>query len=130
MYVHTHTHPHTHTPTHTHTHKRTHSHTLTHTHTHTHPHPPTHPPTHPQTHTHTQIQISSKKFARHLLKKYLRRSYKAINNLFRDSHTQIPHHVATSRLNFDKIQITGFRKTRDKTARNLRTGSNNKSKQK
>ena len=26
-------------------------------------------------------------------------------------HTQIPHHVTTSQLNFDKIQITGFHKT-------------------
>ena len=42
-------------------------------------------------------------------------------------HTQIPHHVATSQLNFDKIQITGFRKTQDNRARNLRTDSSNKS---
>ena len=42
-------------------------------------------------------------------------------------HTQIPHHVATSQLNFDKIQITGFRKTRDNRTRNLRTNSSNKS---
>ena len=42
-------------------------------------------------------------------------------------HTQIPHHVTTSQLNFDKIQITGFRKTRDNRTRNLRTDSSNKS---
>ena len=41
-------------------------------------------------------------------------------------HTQIPCHVATSQLNFGKIQITGFRNTRDNRARNLRTGSSNK----
>ena len=41
-------------------------------------------------------------------------------------HTQVPYHVATSQLNFDKIQITGFRNTRDNRARNLRTGSSNK----
>ena len=43
------------------------------------------------------------------------------------SHTQILHHVTTSQLNFDKIQITGFRKTRDNRTRNLRTDSSNKS---
>ena len=42
-------------------------------------------------------------------------------------HTQIRHHAATSNLNFDKIQITGFCKTRDNIARNLRTDSSNKS---
>ena len=42
-------------------------------------------------------------------------------------HTQIPHHVTTSQLNFDKIQITGFRKTRDNRIRNLRTDYSNKS---
>ena len=45
-------------------------------------------------------------------------------------HTQIPHHVTTSQLNFDKIQITGFRKTQDNRTRNLRTDSSNKSQQK
>ena len=43
------------------------------------------------------------------------------------SHTQIPHHVATSQLNFDKVQITDFHKTRDNRAGNLRTDSGNKS---
>ena len=38
-------------------------------------------------------------------------------------HTQIPHHVTTSQLNFDKIQITDFRKMRDSRTRNLRTDS-------
>ena len=33
-------------------------------------------------------------------------------------HTQIPHHVATSQLNCDKIQITGFHKMRDNRAGN------------
>ena len=42
-------------------------------------------------------------------------------------HTQILHHVTTSQLNFDKIQINGFRKMRDNRTRNLRTDSNNKS---
>ena len=42
-------------------------------------------------------------------------------------NTQIPHHVTTSQLNFDKIQITDFRKTRDNRTRNLRTDSSNKS---
>ena len=28
-------------------------------------------------------------------------------------HTHILHHVTTIQLNFDKIQVTGFRKTRD-----------------
>ena len=42
-------------------------------------------------------------------------------------HTQIPHHVTTSQLNFYKIQITGFRKTQDNRTRNLRTDSSNKS---
>ena len=41
-------------------------------------------------------------------------------------HTQIPHHVATSQLNFDKIQITGYRKTQDNKAENLSTDSSNK----
>ena len=35
-------------------------------------------------------------------------------------HTQILHHVAANQLNFDKIQITGLRKTRDNRAGNLR----------
>ena len=39
------------------------------------------------------------------------------------SHTKILHHVATSQLNCEEIQIAGFRKTRDNKARNLRTGS-------
>ena len=43
------------------------------------------------------------------------------------SHTQTLNHVETSQLNNDKIQITGFRKTRDNTAGNLRTNSSNKS---
>ena len=38
-------------------------------------------------------------------------------------NTQIPHHVTTSQLNFDKIQITDFRKMRDSRTRNLRTDS-------
>ena len=42
-------------------------------------------------------------------------------------HTQIPYHVATSQLSFDKIQITGFRKTRDNRAGNLKTDLSNKS---
>ena len=42
-------------------------------------------------------------------------------------NTQIPHHVTTSQLSFDKIQITDFRKTRDNRTRNLRTDSSNKS---
>ena len=42
-------------------------------------------------------------------------------------NTQIPHYVTTSQLNFDKIQITDFRKTRDNRTRNLRTDSSNKS---
>ena len=42
-------------------------------------------------------------------------------------NTQIPHHVTTSQLNFDKIQITDFRKTRDNRTRNLRRDSSNKS---
>ena len=43
------------------------------------------------------------------------------------THTQIPRHAATSQLNFDKIQITGFRKTRDNRAENLKTDLSNKS---
>ena len=128
MYVHTHTYTHTHPPTHTNAHTHTHLHIHTHAHTHTHLH------IHTRTHTHRykyHLKSLRDTFSKNTCEgEYLRRSYKAINNLFRDSHTQIPHHVATSRLNFDKIQITGFRKTRDKRARNLRTGSNNKSKQK
>ena len=38
-------------------------------------------------------------------------------------NTQIPHHVTTSQLNFDKIQITDFRKMQDSRTRNLRTDS-------
>ena len=45
--------------------------------------------------------------------------YKTVSN-------QILHHVATSQLNCDKIQITGFRKTRGNRAGNLRTDSSNK----
>ena len=40
-------------------------------------------------------------------------------------HTQIPHHVGTNQLNFDKFQMTGFRKMRDNKAGNLRTDSGN-----
>ena len=36
-------------------------------------------------------------------------------------HTQIPHHVTTSQLNFDEIQITSFRKARDNRGGNLKT---------
>ena len=42
-------------------------------------------------------------------------------------HTHTLHHVVTSQLNFHKIQITSFRKTRNNRARNLRTDSSNKS---
>ena len=42
-------------------------------------------------------------------------------------HNQILHHAATSQLSFDKIQITGFRKTRDNRAGNLKTDLSNKS---
>ena len=42
-------------------------------------------------------------------------------------YAQIPHHVATSQLNCDKIQITGFHKTKDNRAGNVRTDSSNKS---
>ena len=42
-------------------------------------------------------------------------------------HILILHHVTTSQLNFDKIQITGFRKTRANRTRNLRTNSSDKS---
>ena len=35
--------------------------------------------------------------------KQKKKRYKAISNLFRDTHTQIPNHVTTSQLNFDKI---------------------------
>ena len=42
-------------------------------------------------------------------------------------HTQIPHHVTASQLNFNKVQITVFRKTQDYRTRNLRTDSSNKS---
>ena len=59
--------------------------------------------------------------------KQKKKKYKTVSNLFRDSHTQILHHVTTSQLNFDKIQITGFRKTPDNRTRNLRTDSSNKS---
>ena len=45
---------------------------------------------------------------------------------FEIPHIQIPHHVATSQLNFDKIQITGVRKTRGTRTRNLITESSNK----
>ena len=42
-------------------------------------------------------------------------------------HTQVLHHVETSQLNCDKIQITGFRKTQENRAGNLRTDFSNKS---
>ena len=42
-------------------------------------------------------------------------------------HTQILHHAATNQLNFYKIQITGFRKTQDNIAGNLRTETSHKS---
>ena len=42
-------------------------------------------------------------------------------------HTQIPHHVATSQLNCDKIQLTGVQKMPDNRGGNLRTDSSNKS---
>ena len=42
-------------------------------------------------------------------------------------HSQVSNHGATGQLNFDKIQVTGFRKTRDNRADNLRTDSGNKS---
>ena len=42
-------------------------------------------------------------------------------------HTQMPRHVATSRLNRDKSQVTGFHKMRDTRAGNPRTESSNKS---
>ena len=40
--------------------------------------------------------------------------------------TQIPHHMTTSQLNFNKIQIISFRKTVDNCRRNLRTDSSKK----
>ena len=40
-------------------------------------------------------------------------------------YTQILHHVATSQLNCDKSQITGFQKMPDNTAGNFRTDSSN-----
>ena len=36
-------------------------------------------------------------------------------------HTQILHHVATMQLDYNKSQITGFRKTRDNRTGKLRT---------
>ena len=42
-------------------------------------------------------------------------------------HSQVSNHVVTGQLNFDKIQITDFRKTRNNRAGNLRTDSGNKS---
>ena len=46
---------------------------------------------------------------------------------FEIAHTQIPHHVATSQLNADKSQMTGFHKMRNTRARNFRTESSKKS---
>ena len=78
-------------------------------------------------------------FTRYVLKKYqelhkskaqvnkTRKDIKLLVICFKIPHNQIPHHVTTSQLNFDKIQITGFRKTRDNRTRNLRTDSSNKS---
>ena len=42
-------------------------------------------------------------------------------------YTQIKHHMATSQLNCNKIQITGFCKARDNREGNLRIDSSNKS---
>ena len=42
-------------------------------------------------------------------------------------HTQILHDVGTSQLNFDKIQVNGFCKTREKRAGNVTTDFSNKS---
>ena len=42
-------------------------------------------------------------------------------------HTQIPQHVTTSQLSFDKIQIDGLYKMPDNRTGNLRTDSSNKS---
>ena len=43
------------------------------------------------------------------------------------SRTQIPHYVATSHMNCDKIQTTGLHKTRGNKAGNLRLESSNES---
>ena len=42
-------------------------------------------------------------------------------------HTQIQHYVATSQLNCNKIQVTGFHKMQDNRTGNLRTNFSNKS---
>ena len=56
-----------------------------------------------------------------------RKDIKLLVICFEIPHTQIPYHLATSLLNIDKTQITGFRKTRDNRTRNLRIDSSNKS---
>ena len=60
-------------------------------------------------------------------RKQKKKRYKSIRYLFRDSPHPDPAHVTTSQLNFDKIEITGFRKTQDNRPKNLRTDSSNKS---
>ena len=47
-------------------------------------------------------------------------------NLFEDS-PQTPYFVATSQLNYNKSQTTGFHKTRDIRAGNLRIDCSNNS---
>ena len=68
--------------------------------------------THTYKHTHTYTNI-------HIVKLFV--------ICFEIPHNQITHRVATSQLNRDKSQITGFHKMRDTRAGNLRTQSSNKS---
>ena len=69
----------------------------------------------------TQKQSTSKK------KKRKEKDIKLLVICSEIRHTQIPRHVTTSQLNIDKIQITGFRETRDNRTRDLRTDSSKKS---
>ena len=78
----------------------THIHAYTHTHTHI------HIITHIQTHIYTYVKL--------------------FVICFEIPHPQIPHHVATSQLNPNKSQITGFDEMRNTRAGNPRTEASKK----
>ena len=85
------------------------------------------------TYTHTHIYTHTYNIYLHLHSRTYRHIYihtyintcKTICNLFRESPHPDLESVATSQLNRDKSQITGFRKMRDTRVGNTRTESSN-----
>ena len=71
--------------------------------------------------THTDIHTCTHTYNHRRTNTHIYTYVKLFVICFEIPHTQIPHHVATSQLNPNKSQITGFHKMRDTRAGNPRT---------